>query len=90
MRARRSVNLLRWKCSIPGREGTDWQGGFFPLTMEFSEDYPAKPPKVPARCLGLLPVSSHVDPHLMTLLPQAHTSLFRNRPAAHWLRAAGS
>lgn len=47
---------MRWKCSIPGREGTDWQGGFFPLTMEFSEDYPAKPPKVPAWCLGLLSV----------------------------------
>ncbi len=41
---------MRWKCSIPGREGTDWQGGFFPLTMEFSEDYPAKPPKARAPC----------------------------------------
>ena len=48
---------MRWKCSIPGREGTDWQGGFFPLTMEFSEDYPAKPPKVRAWCLVLLSVS---------------------------------
>lgn len=56
MHARRSVNLMRWKCSIPGREGTDWQGGFFQLTMEFSEDYPAKPPKVPARRRGRLSV----------------------------------
>ena len=45
---------MRWKCSIPGREGTDWQGGFFPLTLEFSEDYPAKPPKVRTQiCMAL-------------------------------------
>ncbi|GLC41473.1 SUMO-conjugating enzyme sce1 [Pleodorina starrii] len=40
-----SVNLMKWKCHIPGKQGTDWEGGFFPLTMEFSEDYPTKPPK---------------------------------------------
>lgn len=39
---------MRWKCFIPGKEGTIWEGGFYPLTMEFSEDYPAKPPKVGA------------------------------------------
>jgi len=50
LRRGRSANLMRWKCSIPGREGTDWQGGFFPLTMEFSEDYPAKPPKARVLC----------------------------------------
>lgn len=37
---------MRWKCFIPGKEGTIWEGGFYPLTMEFTEDYPAKPPKV--------------------------------------------
>ncbi len=42
----RSVNLMKWKCHIPGKQGTDWEGGFYPLTMEFSEDYPTKPPKV--------------------------------------------
>ena len=40
-----AVNLLRWECSIPGRKDTLWAGGFYPLTMEFSEDYPSKPPK---------------------------------------------
>jgi len=30
---------------IPGKEGTVWANGLFPLTMEFSEDYPHKPPK---------------------------------------------
>jgi ubiquitin-conjugating enzyme E2 I len=37
---------MKWNCHIPGKQGTDWEGGFFPLTMEFSEDYPTKPPKV--------------------------------------------
>ena len=41
-----AVNLLRWECSIPGRKDTLWAGGFYPLTMEFSEDYPSKPPAV--------------------------------------------
>lgn len=37
---------MKWNCHIPGKANTDWDGGYFPLTMEFSEDYPAKPPKV--------------------------------------------
>ena len=24
---------------------TDWEGGYFPLTIQFSEDYPSRPPK---------------------------------------------
>ncbi|XP_020095165.1 SUMO-conjugating enzyme SCE1-like isoform X3 [Ananas comosus] len=24
---------------------TDWEGGYYPLTLGFSEDYPTKPPK---------------------------------------------
>lgn len=38
--------MFRWKCYIPGKPGTDWLGGFYPMTLEFTEDYPAKPPKV--------------------------------------------
>lgn len=45
----RSVNLMKWNCHIPGKTNTDWDGGYFPLTMEFLEDYPAKPPKVTPR-----------------------------------------
>lgn len=37
---------MRWVCGIPGKPGTDWEGGVYPLTLEFSDDYPAKPPKV--------------------------------------------
>lgn len=40
---------MKWNCHIPGKANTDWDGGYFPLTMEFSEDYPAKPPKVNLR-----------------------------------------
>ena len=40
---------MKWKCHIPGKADTDWAGGFYPLTMEFTEDYPTKPPKVCAR-----------------------------------------
>ncbi|KAJ3693150.1 hypothetical protein LUZ60_012245 [Juncus effusus] len=40
-----SVNLMIWHCTIPGKEGTDWEGGNFPLTIYFNEDYPTKPPK---------------------------------------------
>ena len=40
-----AVNLLRWECSIPGKKDTLWFSGHYPLTMEFSEDYPSKPPK---------------------------------------------
>lgn len=42
----RSTNLMKWKCHVPGKLGTDWEGGFYPITMEFSDDYPTKPPKV--------------------------------------------
>jgi ubiquitin-conjugating enzyme E2 I len=24
---------------------TDWEGGYYPITIHFSEDYPSKPPK---------------------------------------------
>ncbi|KAG7666580.1 hypothetical protein Ndes2526B_g04952 [Nannochloris sp. 'desiccata'] len=39
------TNLMKWKCYIPGKDGTIWAGGFYPLSMEFTDDYPAKPPK---------------------------------------------
>ncbi|XP_050205248.1 SUMO-conjugating enzyme SCE1-like [Mercurialis annua] len=40
-----TVNLMLWHCTVPGKAGTDWEGGFFPLTMHFTEDYPSTPPK---------------------------------------------
>jgi ubiquitin-conjugating enzyme E2 I len=40
-----SINIFRWICGIPGKKETAWEGGVYPLTLEFSEEYPAKPPK---------------------------------------------
>ena len=40
-----STDLLLWDCSVPGKEGTDWEGASFKLTLEFTADYPSKPPK---------------------------------------------
>ena len=40
-----SQNLMRWKCGIPGKKGTNWEGGVYELTVDFSEDYPHSPPK---------------------------------------------
>ena len=40
-----STNLMKWETGIPGKDGTDWAGGVFKVTMEFPEEYPSKPPK---------------------------------------------
>ncbi|KAL2462332.1 SUMO-conjugating enzyme SCE1 [Abeliophyllum distichum] len=40
-----TMNLMAWHCTIPGKHGTGWEGGYYPLTMHFSEDYPSKPQK---------------------------------------------
>ncbi|KAM9996234.1 hypothetical protein ACTFIY_002425 [Dictyostelium cf. discoideum] len=40
-----SLNLYVWNCGIPGKIKTNWEGGVYPLIMEFTEDYPSKPPK---------------------------------------------
>ncbi|KAG9397084.1 Ubiquitin-conjugating enzyme [Carpediemonas membranifera] len=38
-------DLFDWVCGIPGKEGTIWEGCCLRLFMQFSSDYPAKPPK---------------------------------------------
>ncbi|EGD80100.1 ubiquitin carrier protein [Salpingoeca rosetta] len=38
-------DYMLWHCTIPGKEGTSWQGGFYKVKMIFSEDYPMTPPK---------------------------------------------
>ena len=39
-----STNLLLWDCIIPGKQGTDWEGGEYPVQLKFSSDYPSKAP----------------------------------------------
>ncbi|RCK66299.1 SUMO-conjugating enzyme UBC9 [Candida viswanathii] len=41
-----SLNLRSWEAGIPGKEGTIWAGALYPVTIEFPEEYPSKPPKV--------------------------------------------
>lgn len=41
-----SLQLLRWECKVPGKAGTHWEGGLYPVVLEFTEDYPSKPPRV--------------------------------------------
>uniref|UniRef100_A0A7S1YEN1 SUMO-conjugating enzyme UBC9 n=1 Tax=Grammatophora oceanica TaxID=210454 RepID=A0A7S1YEN1_9STRA len=40
-----SSQLFIWEAGIPGKTGTDWEGGVYKVKMEFSEEYPSKPPK---------------------------------------------
>ena len=39
-------SLFQWEAIIFGPEDSIWEGGIFKLHLEFSEDYPNKPPKV--------------------------------------------
>eukprot|EP01063_Lacrimia_lanifica_P029133 TRINITY_DN4395_c0_g1_i1.p2 TRINITY_DN4395_c0_g1~~TRINITY_DN4395_c0_g1_i1.p2 ORF type:complete len:192 (+),score=94.25 TRINITY_DN4395_c0_g1_i1:47-577(+) len=38
--------LMTWNAVIFGPDGTPWEGGSFKLKLEFSKDYPNKPPTV--------------------------------------------
>ncbi|GMK56012.1 hypothetical protein CspeluHIS016_0210680 [Cutaneotrichosporon spelunceum] len=40
-----TLNMMVWDVGIPGKEGTDWAGGIYVVTMTFPDDYPTKPPK---------------------------------------------
>ena len=39
-------NIMLWSAVIFGPPDTPYEGGVFRLSLEFSEEYPAKPPKV--------------------------------------------
>eukprot|EP01103_Thecamoeba_quadrilineata_P015525 TRINITY_DN4937_c0_g1_i1.p1 TRINITY_DN4937_c0_g1~~TRINITY_DN4937_c0_g1_i1.p1 ORF type:complete len:158 (+),score=14.11 TRINITY_DN4937_c0_g1_i1:63-536(+) len=40
-----SMNMMRWLCGIPGKQGTCWEGAIYPIVCDFSEEYPSKPPR---------------------------------------------
>lgn len=39
-------NIMAWEAVIFGPEETPWEGGSFRLTLDFTEDYPSRPPSV--------------------------------------------
>ncbi len=41
-----SVDLHTWSCLVPGKQGSAWEGGVFPVTLKFPKNYPANPPAV--------------------------------------------
>eukprot|EP00948_MAST-09A_sp_MAST-9A-sp1_P001718 g1718.t1 len=41
-----SSNLMKWNCKVPGKIGTPWAEGKYPVTIEFTDNYPSSPPKV--------------------------------------------
>ncbi|CAD7934363.1 unnamed protein product [Amoebophrya sp. A120] len=41
-----SQNMMKWRCGVKTEDDGPWKGATVELTMEFSEDYPGRPPKV--------------------------------------------
>jgi len=41
-----SKNIMVWEAVIFGPEDTPWEGGSFKLLLEFTEEYPTKPPVI--------------------------------------------
>ncbi|KAI3402294.1 hus5 [Candida oxycetoniae] len=41
-----SLDLKSWTAGIPGKAGTPWEGGVYPIKIDFPEEYPSKPPKI--------------------------------------------
>jgi ubiquitin-protein ligase len=39
-----TADLFKWKCGIPGPEGSPWEGGLYTLDVTFPDDYPTNPP----------------------------------------------
>ena len=39
-------NIMKWEAIIFGPEDSPWESGIFYLTLDFTEDYPNKPPQV--------------------------------------------
>jgi ubiquitin-conjugating enzyme E2 I len=40
-----TMNMLKWDCLVPGKAGGLWDGATYKLLVDFTDDYPAKPPK---------------------------------------------
>lgn len=40
-----NLNLMTWEMGIPGKKNTIWEGGVYPVTINFSSEYPEEPPE---------------------------------------------
>ncbi|WVQ84622.1 hypothetical protein IAT38_006777 [Cryptococcus sp. DSM 104549] len=40
-----TLNIMSWEVGIPGKVGTNWEGGMYIVKMAFPDDFPTKPPK---------------------------------------------
>jgi Ubiquitin-conjugating enzyme len=56
---------MKWSCGIPGKANTIWDPAVYPLTMEFTEDYPSKPPKCSPLPLLYIPALIKLQSHLL-------------------------
>ncbi|KAK9480272.1 ubiquitin-conjugating enzyme/RWD-like protein [Lipomyces japonicus] len=43
-------NFFEWECLIQGPEDTSFEGGVFPATLSFPQDYPLSPPTMKFTC----------------------------------------
>ena len=41
-KADNSTDVMVWETGIPGKVGTDWEGGVYKVKMEFPDEYPSK------------------------------------------------
>jgi ubiquitin-conjugating enzyme E2 I len=41
-----SSNIFKWEPGIPGKKGTDWEGGLYKVRIDFCQVYPSKAPVV--------------------------------------------
>ena len=84
---------MKWDCIIPGKAATIWEGGLIGLTMEFTEDYPSKPPKCHFKLVDGKPLfhpnvypSGTISLHTPCTLPAPSLHTHRTLPA-HTLHA---
>ncbi len=49
-----AMNMMRWKCGIPGPKGSLWEGAVYPVVLEFPPEFPDLPPKVRFLCVFCL------------------------------------
>ena len=40
-----TTNFLKWECFIPGKKGTVWEAGKYRMIMDFTQEYPVRPPR---------------------------------------------